>query len=112
MASSPMPLAKSDRELLRTRLLLRNPQVAAANLPDTTDYELSHSAAQPQIRLQHSRPDVKVAKALDATAARLFHERLRLCCLIAAAPFSRCHRPASICRPGSDGNPAAVSASR
>ncbi len=86
MASSPMPLSAPDRDFLRTRRLLRNPN-AGAEEPDTTDYELSPSVAQPQIRFRPT-PSAAAPRALDAAAARQFHERLRLCCLVAAAPFA------------------------
>lgn len=55
---------------------------------DNTDYELSASIlAPPEIRLvppgkERARP------ALDPEARALFQRRLRLCCLVAAAPFA------------------------
>jgi len=85
MSSSPLPLAAPHRDLARTRRLLRNPN-AGPEEPDTTDYELSASAAQPLIRFRDSDAPA-TPRTLDPAAVRQFHERLRLCCLIAAAPF-------------------------
>ena len=84
MASSPMPLTASERHYLRTRHL-RNPH-AASGQPDTTDYELTASAAQPTFRYLDQPPAKRAG--LDDAAARQFHQRLRLCCLIATAPFA------------------------
>jgi serine/threonine-protein kinase len=86
MASSPMPLAAPHRDLARTRQLLRNPH-AGTEEPDTTDYELSASTARPDIRFRDSVA-APATRVLDPATARQFHERLRLCCMVAAAPFA------------------------
>lgn len=58
---------------------------------DDTDYELSDSALQPAVHFvgEHSNPATSPqAGKLDPETQALFHQRLRICCLVAALPFS------------------------
>jgi serine/threonine-protein kinase len=69
-------------------------------VPDTTDYELSLSAVLPGIAVPAGAAPGGGAKGpaaetvslsasdLDPEAHALFHQRLRLCCFVAAAPFA------------------------
>jgi serine/threonine-protein kinase len=69
-------------------------------VPDTTDYELSLSAVLPGIAVPagaapgdgSKKPAAETislsASDLDPEAHALFHQRLRLCCFVAAAPFA------------------------
>ncbi|HEY2786542.1 MAG TPA: serine/threonine-protein kinase [Fimbriiglobus sp.] len=69
-------------------------------VPDTTDYELSISTVLPEGTVPHfDRPGLKplpqtisiapvAVPSLDPETQALFHRRLRLCCLVAAAPFA------------------------
>jgi eukaryotic-like serine/threonine-protein kinase len=57
---------------------------------DDTDYELSDSALQPAVRFvgDGTTPTRSPAPGkLDPETQALFHQRLRICCLVAALPF-------------------------
>ena len=76
--------------------------VASVVPPDTTDYELSASAVFPQSKSSIALPPIRFVEpksdetadipkstvsTLDPMTRRVFHQRLRLCCLIAVVPF-------------------------
>ena len=82
MASTP----PHDPPAHPTRLL--RPDVPPPE-PDTTDYELSSSAAlAPPVRFVSARDRGPDSAELDPDARRLFHQRLQLCCLVAMLPFA------------------------
>ncbi|MFO0937523.1 MAG: serine/threonine-protein kinase [Gemmataceae bacterium] len=79
---------------------IRNP-IASPPL-DTTDYELSASTIMPPSKSSIALPPIRFVEPnlenepeepkpstsnLDAFTRRIFHQRLRLCCLIAVVPF-------------------------
>lgn len=63
----------------------------AADFPESeTDYVLSDSALLPAVRFVDDAPDPAPAASadkLDPETQALFHQRLRICCLVAALPF-------------------------
>lgn len=63
----------------------------SADLPESeTDYVLSDSAMLPAIRFIDDAPNpvpTTSAGKLDPETQALFHQRLRICCLVAALPF-------------------------
>jgi eukaryotic-like serine/threonine-protein kinase len=69
----------------------RIPPRKVGEIPDDdTDYELSDSALQPAVRFVgdglNPTPTPALGK-LDPETQALFHQRLRICCLVAALPF-------------------------
>ena len=86
-----MALSSSPQSVLpRTRKL--RAAVPDAD-PDTTDYQLSASVGLPNSSVLPSRENVQLQapgrkRYLDDATAHLFHNRLRLCCLIAVVPMS------------------------
>jgi serine/threonine-protein kinase len=82
MASAPSSALNGRPSPDRTRKMLRGPSPASA--ADPTAFELSASAATPPTATaKPRRPD-----RLDPETRRQFHERLRLCCLIALVPMA------------------------
>jgi len=84
LSSSPQPV------LPRTRKL----RAATPNAdPDTTDYQLSASVGSPKLSDLTSADNVQIQtpgrkRYLDDATAHLFHDRLRLCCMIAVVPMA------------------------
>ncbi len=86
-----MALSSSPQSVLpRTRKL--RPAVPDAD-PDTTDYQLSASVGSPNSSVLPAGGNVQLQaptrkRYLDDATAHLFHNRLRLCCLIAVVPMA------------------------
>ena len=86
-----MALSSSPQSALPRTLKLR---AAAPNGdPDTTDYQLSASVGSPKSTALPSGENVQLQtparkRYLDDATAHLFHNRLRLCCLIAVVPMA------------------------
>ncbi|QEL20991.1 serine/threonine-protein kinase [Limnoglobus roseus] len=84
----PVTPVKNRRTNSTTRMSPLDPLDPAS---DETDYELSDSAILPanfQLGiLEQARDGAPVVAKLDAEAQALFHQRLMLCCLVAAFPF-------------------------
>jgi len=84
LSSSPQPV------LPRTHKL----RAATPNAdPDTTDYQLSASVGSPKLSDLTSADNVQIQtpgrkRYLDDATAHLFHDRLRLCCMIAVVPMA------------------------
>jgi tRNA A-37 threonylcarbamoyl transferase component Bud32 len=91
-SSGPVPDAFPNKTL----------RIRPATVPpaDTTDYELSASAVFPQSKSSIALPPIRFVEpipaetssakstaSLDPETRKVFHHRLRLCCMIAAVPF-------------------------
>lgn len=82
MAAAPSSALNGRPSPDRTRKMLRGPAPGAA--ADDTSFELSGSVAAPASRGgRPRRPD-----KLDPQTRHQFHQRLRLCCLIALVPIA------------------------
>jgi serine/threonine-protein kinase len=85
--------------LIRSAYALNQPGGSGLAPPDTTDYELSASAIFPQSKSSLALPAIRFVEpateesapirvqSLDAETRVLFHQRLRLCCLVGAVPI-------------------------